>query len=99
MQLTCLNHINFVILYLKYFIVFQHPIFQADLGRRLTKELLDKSRSPGNTFEVTEDDEGVCTCRIKITIKNITSQDFCEFNVQRKNVEKAQIEIPVNFNF
>ena len=37
----------------------EHAIFQADLGRRLTKELLDKSRSPGNTFEFTEDDEGV----------------------------------------
>lgn len=47
----------------------EHPFFQAELTRKLTKEILDKSRNPANTFEITEDDEGVINAPQRISSK------------------------------
>ncbi|BFZ12358.1 hypothetical protein BsWGS_15397 [Bradybaena similaris] len=37
----------------------EHPFFQGDLTRRLTKELLEKSRNPTHTFDLNEDEDGL----------------------------------------
>ncbi|GFO04072.1 mitogen-activated protein kinase kinase kinase kinase [Plakobranchus ocellatus] len=36
----------------------EHPFLQGDLSRRLTKEMLEKSRNPTHTFEFAEDEDG-----------------------------------------
>ncbi|CAG5132091.1 unnamed protein product, partial [Candidula unifasciata] len=37
----------------------EHPFFQGDLTRRLTKELLEKSKNPTQTFDLNEDEDGL----------------------------------------
>ncbi|CAG2236949.1 Traf2 and NCK-interacting protein kinase,Germinal center kinase 1,Mitogen-activated protein kinase kinase kinase kinase 4,Serine/threonine-protein kinase pakG,Serine/threonine-protein kinase mig-15,Serine/threonine-protein kinase 26,Mitogen-activated protein kinase kinase kinase kinase 3,Serine/threonine-protein kinase 4,Serine/threonine-protein kinase 3,Serine/threonine-protein kinase pakB,Serine/threonine-protein kinase MST20 [Pyricularia oryzae 70-15],Serine/threonine-protein kinase 24,Serine/threonine- len=63
----------------------EHPFFQADLSRRVTKELLDKSRNPTNTFEIGEDDEGVLNVPQRIpsnkTPGNVAARNSLELKV------------------
>lgn len=61
----------------------EHPFFTQELSRRLTKEILDKSKNPTNTFEIHEDDEGV----VVNAPQRISSKKSAANNAARNSLE------------
>ncbi|XP_035825113.1 mitogen-activated protein kinase kinase kinase kinase 5 isoform X2 [Aplysia californica] len=66
-----------------------HPFLQGDLSRRLTKELLEKSRNPTHTYDLTEDEDGLLQDAPKRIPSNRTSRLLAATN---------SIELKVNVN-
>ncbi|XP_059159116.1 mitogen-activated protein kinase kinase kinase kinase 5-like isoform X1 [Physella acuta] len=66
-----------------------HPFLQGDLSRRLTKELLEKSRNPTHSFDLTEDEDGLLQDVPKRIPSNKTSRQLAATN---------SIELKVNIN-
>ncbi|XP_055878819.1 mitogen-activated protein kinase kinase kinase kinase 5-like isoform X1 [Biomphalaria glabrata] len=67
----------------------EHPFLQGDLSRKLTKELLEKSRNPTHTFDLTEDEDGLLSNVPKRIPSNKTSRQLAATN---------SIELKVNIN-
>lgn len=68
----------------------EHPFLQGDLGRRLTKELLEKSQNPSNAYSPIEtDDEGL--------LQDVPRRIPSDKNA-RPNQAANSIELKVNVN-
>ncbi|GFR66677.1 mitogen-activated protein kinase kinase kinase kinase [Elysia marginata] len=67
----------------------EHTFLLGDLSRRLTKEMLEKSRNPTHTFEFTEDEDGE-PC-LKDAPRRIPSN-----KTARQMADTDSIELPVN---
>ncbi|XP_041352999.1 mitogen-activated protein kinase kinase kinase kinase 5-like isoform X2 [Gigantopelta aegis] len=69
----------------------EHPFFQGDITRRLTKDLLEKSRNPPHHFDTVEtDDEGF----LEDVPRRISSK-----KTARQSQATNSIELTVNMNF
>ncbi|KAK6195416.1 hypothetical protein SNE40_000852 [Patella caerulea] len=72
----------------------EHPLLQGDLTRRLTKELLDKSKNPTHQYDLTEtDDEGLQDVPRRIPSGNSGKQ--AESSTTDDSVDLLDDKIPV----